>query len=125
MFRGVVYPLRTKFLSVDQRSATASKIVQGETASEVLRRLTLGDPEDRVSFGQMLDALGERGFGLLLILFAVPNLLPFPGVPGVSFVTGMAILVIAVQLILARDEPAFPAWVAARASAAPSSRNSS
>jgi hypothetical protein len=82
-----------------------------ETASQVLQRLTLGDPDDRVSFGQMLDALGERGFGLLLILFAVPNLLPFPGVPGVSFVTGMAILVISVQLILTRDEPAFSAWV--------------
>jgi len=59
----------------------------------------------------MLDALGERGFGLLLMLFAIPNLLPFPGVPGVSFVTGMAILFISVQLILAKDEPAFPDWV--------------
>lgn len=82
-----------------------------ETASQVLHRLTIGRPDDKVSFGQMLDALGERGFGLLLILFAVPNLLPFPGVPGVSFVTGMAILFISVQLILAKDEPAFPDWV--------------
>jgi hypothetical protein len=85
-----------------------------ETASQVLHRFTIGRPEDKVSFGQMLDALGERGFGLLLMLFAVPNLLPFPGVPGVSFVTGMAILFISVQLILAKDEPAFPAWVSAK-----------
>lgn len=82
-----------------------------ETASQVLHRFTLGHPDDKVSFGQMLDALGERGFGLLLMLFAIPNLLPFPGVPGVSFVTGMAILFISVQLILAKDEPAFPGWV--------------
>lgn len=82
-----------------------------ETASQVLHGLTVGRPDDTVSFGQLLDALGERGFGLLLILFAVPNLLPFPGVPGVSFVTGMAILFISIQLILAKDEPAFPAWV--------------
>ena len=67
-----------------------------ETASEVLHGLTIGRPDDKVSFGQMLDALGERGFGLLLMLFAVPNLLPFPGVPGVSFVTGIAILFISV-----------------------------
>lgn len=85
-----------------------------ETASQVLHRFTLGHPDDKVSFGQMLDALGERGFGLLLMLFAIPNLLPFPGVPGVSFVTGMAILFISVQLILARDEPALPAWVSAK-----------
>ncbi len=82
-----------------------------ETASEVLHSLTIGRADDRISFGDMLDALGERGFGLLLMLFAIPNLLPFPGVPGVSFVTGMAILFISVQLILARDEPAFPDWV--------------
>jgi hypothetical protein len=85
-----------------------------ETASEVLLGLTVGRPDDRISFGDMLDALGERGFGLLLMLFAIPNLLPFPGVPGVSFVTGMAILFISAQLILAKDEPAFPAWVSAK-----------
>jgi hypothetical protein len=85
-----------------------------ETASQVLHGLTIGNPDDKVSFGQMLDALGERGFGLLLMLFAIPNLLPFPGVPGVSFVTGMAILFISVQLILAKDEPAFPDWVSTK-----------
>jgi hypothetical protein len=82
-----------------------------ETASQVLHRLSAGKPEDKVTLSEMLDALGERGFGLLLIAFAVPNLLPFPGVPGVSFVTGMAILYIAIQLILARDEPVLPAWI--------------
>jgi len=82
-----------------------------ESVSQVLRRLSIGKPEDKVALSDMLDALGERGFGLLLIALAMPNLLPFPGVPGVSFVTGMAILYLAVQLILARDEPALPDWI--------------
>jgi hypothetical protein len=82
-----------------------------ETTSQILHRLTIGRPEDKVSFGEMVDALGERSFGLLLIMLALPNCIPFPGVPGVSFVTGMAILYISVQLILARDEPALPAWL--------------
>jgi hypothetical protein len=82
-----------------------------ETASQALHRLAVGNPEDQVSFGEMLDILDERSFGLLLIVFSVPNLLPFPGVPGVSFVTGMAILYIAIQLILGRKEPALPGWV--------------
>jgi hypothetical protein len=82
-----------------------------ETTSQVLQRLTIGHPEDTVTFGKMLDTLGERSFGLLLILLALPNCIPFPGVPGVSFATGMAILYISIQLILARDEPSFPDWV--------------
>ena len=82
-----------------------------ETASQVLHRLTIGKPEDPISFGRILDELGERSFGLLLIVLALPNCIPFPGVPGVSFVTGMAILYISIQLILARGEPALPAWL--------------
>jgi hypothetical protein len=82
-----------------------------ETTSQVLHRLTVGKPEDKVTFGDMLDALGERSFGLLLIVLALPNCIPFPGVPGVSFITGMAILYISIQLIFARDEARMPDWV--------------
>ena len=82
-----------------------------ESASQVLQRLTVGNPHDQVSFGRILDELGERSFGLLLIVLALPNCLPFPGVPGTSFVTGAAIFYIAIQLILARDEPTFPRWL--------------
>ena len=45
-------------------SYTAPHHAARETASEVLHGLTLGPPDDTVSFGQMLDVLGERGFGL-------------------------------------------------------------
>lgn len=101
-------------LPLDQPFAAASGQDPRETASQVLHRLSIGKPEERVTFGEMLDVLGERGFGLLLIMLATPNLLPFPGVPGVSFVTGMAILYIAIQLILAKDEPVLPAWISGK-----------
>lgn len=94
------------------RSDTALAVPdRREAASRILRRLSLGRADDTVTFAALLDALGERGFGLLLIVLAVPNLLPFPGVPGVSFVTGMAILYLSLQLILAREEPALPDWI--------------
>ena len=101
-------------MPLDQPDASESDPMLRETASQVLHRLSLDKPEDKVTFGAMLDALGERGFGLLLIVMAVPNLLPFPGVPGVSFMTGMAILYIAIQLMLARDEPALPTWISGK-----------
>ena len=46
-------------------TCTAPQHATRETASQVLHRLTVGQPDDKVSFGQMLDALGERGFALL------------------------------------------------------------
>ena len=95
----------------DRAIGTISEDHLRETTSQVLHRLTVGPPDDKVTFGDMVDALGERGFGVLLILLALPNCIPFPGVPGVSFVTGMAIFYIGIQLILARDEPALPAWL--------------
>jgi len=98
-------------LPFDREIATASEQPLRETTSQVLHRLTVGPADDKVTFGDMVDALGERGFGVLLILLALPNCIPFPGVPGVSFVTGMAIFYIGIQLILARDEPALPAWL--------------
>jgi hypothetical protein len=98
-------------LPLDQPSSAASEQIPRESASQILHRLSIGTPEDKVTFAQMLDALGERGFGLLLIVMAVPNLLPFPGVPGVSFVTGMAILYLAIQLMLAKEEPKLPTWI--------------
>ena len=98
-------------MSLDQSFAADSGQHRRESASQVLHRLSIGRPEDKVALSEMLDALGERGFGLLLIALATPNLLPFPGVPGTSFVTGMAILYVAVQLILARTEPVLPDWI--------------
>lgn len=92
-------------------AAAASEPGFRETTSQVLHRLGIGKPEDKVSFGQMVDALGERSFGLLLMVLALPNCIPFPGVPGVSFITGMAIFFISIQLIMAKDEPALPAWL--------------
>ena len=98
-------------MTLDQSFAADPGQHPRETVSQVLHRLSIGKPEDKVALSEMLDALGERGFGLLLIALAMPNLLPFPGVPGVSFVTGMAILYLAVQLILAREEPVLPGWI--------------
>jgi hypothetical protein len=95
-------------------SVTIPATSKRETASEILQRLTRGRAQERVSLRQMLDEMGERSFGFLLILFSVPNLLPLPGVPGVSFVTGMAILFISIQLILARDELALPRWLSGK-----------
>ena len=53
---------------------------------------------ERISLGALADAIGERSFAALMIIFAAPNLIPMP--PGASTVFGVPLLLVAVQLLL-------------------------
>src|SRR3546814_1398086 len=64
--------------------------------SDVLRRFIADFPGDRVSVADLTAALGDRAYGVLLFVFALPNLMPV-NLPGVSSVLG-------VPLILLRSE---------------------
>jgi hypothetical protein len=68
---------------------------------------------DRISLGGLLSALQHRGYGLLLILFALPNLIPNP-VPGLSAIFGIPLALLSVQMILRKPHPWLPHWLASR-----------
>jgi hypothetical protein len=55
---------------------------------------------ERVSLSELTEALSDRSFAALIILFAAPNLLPLP--PGSSTVFGIPLIFIASQLLLGR-----------------------
>jgi hypothetical protein len=65
---------------------------------------------DRVPVRVLLDAHGPATHGALLILLAVPCLLP---VPGVGLVLGLGIAVLAAQMLYGSSELRLPARVAA------------
>lgn len=62
----------------------------------------------------MSGLLGNRSFGFLLLLFALPNTLPIIGIPGVSTLTGIPLAIIALQMMMGLPEPKLPTWVAER-----------
>lgn len=68
--------------------------------SEILTRLAAHPSGERVSLFEILARIRARAFGVFLIIFAVPNLIPTP--PGFSTIAGLLILVVAVQLVLGR-----------------------
>lgn len=77
--------------------------------SAVLNDL-LGDaPGKQVSLEWLMSRLGERSFGLVLLLLALLGLLP-----GVSAIAGMLLMVPAIQMVLARPSPMFPRRVSTR-----------
>jgi hypothetical protein len=69
--------------------------------SHLLRSLTESVEDGRVSIGEIVTALGDRGFGLMLLAFALPCCLPMP--PGVPSTAGWIIAFIALNMIVGRD----------------------
>jgi hypothetical protein len=77
--------------------------------SEVLRELAYGEGE-RVSFREILVGLRHRAFGFTMLIFALPCCLPMP--PGIPTVCGIALTIIALNLIAVRRRLWLPSAIA-------------
>ena len=64
---------------------------------------------EHITLVDILELAGERTFGFLLVLLALPSALPVPA-PGYAIPFGIVIFLLAVQLILGRVNPWFPQW---------------
>lgn len=78
--------------------------------STVLDRMGETGGEDRVTLGAIVDALGDRGFGPLLMVPALIAVLPTGAIPGMGPITGSLIILFAAQMMLGAGRP----WVPAR-----------
>ncbi|NND18185.1 MAG: exopolysaccharide biosynthesis protein, partial [Silicimonas sp.] len=67
--------------------------------SDVLRDLESG-LGPRIALGDLVSGLRDRSFAPLMVLFAVPN--AFLYLPGSSVITGVPLMIIALQLIAGR-----------------------
>lgn len=89
----------------------APRIIAPRT-SELLLDLAYAEETARITFGEMVQRLRHRSFGLLTLVFAVPCVLPMP--PGVAGVCGMIIMIIAVQMLMGLPGVALPPPLARR-----------
>lgn len=76
-----------------------------ERLSDILKRLAQNHNPD-LTLGDIVRALGERGFGALILLLAAPNLIPLP--PGSSFIFGVPLVFITAQLMIKQDKVWLP-----------------
>lgn len=85
------------------------------TLQEMLDRINdSGDDQGRVSLGKIVESVGNRSFGPLLLMVGVIAASPLSGMPGVPTATGILILLIAVQLFFGRDHFWLPKWLLRR-----------
>ncbi|MDI7860381.1 exopolysaccharide biosynthesis protein [Rhizobiaceae bacterium n13] len=83
----------------------------GRRLSAILRSIAEDHRRERVSVRDLFARMGERAFGALMLIFALPNLVPTP--PGTSVILGAPLIFLAAQLMLGRS-PWLPEMIAAR-----------
>jgi hypothetical protein len=91
--------------------AEASRDDMFVNTSDVLLRLVREFPGQRITMGDIVAGVEDRAFGLLMLMFVLPNCLPMPGIPFVSTVTGTPVVFFAGQLALGRHTPWLPDWL--------------
>ncbi|MEA5539025.1 MAG: exopolysaccharide biosynthesis protein [Limnoraphis robusta] len=74
---------------------------------ELQRHFFAEELAPQVTLANILDLAGERVFGFLFVLLALPSALPVPA-PGYSVPFGILLFILAVQLIFGAKRPWFP-----------------
>ena len=69
-------------------------------------------PEGEVSIGRLIDGLGDRAFGIILLILAVPTAIPGP--PGLPVAFSIPMLVFTAQLWLGHSHPWMPGFIRRR-----------
>jgi hypothetical protein len=81
--------------------------------SDLLREFARSLTSDRVTLAEIVAGLGDRGLGVLIAVFALPNILP-SAVPFGNVPTGLPPLIFAIQLALGVDHLILPGFIARR-----------
>ncbi|WP_425340502.1 exopolysaccharide biosynthesis protein [Ciceribacter sichuanensis] len=84
---------------------------RGGRLSEILASLAEDTSRERVSVADIFQAMGDRAFGALILIFALPNIIPSP--PGTSALTGAPLVFLSAQLMLGQS-PWLPKLIANR-----------
>ncbi|MCE3046374.1 exopolysaccharide biosynthesis protein [Legionella sp. 16cNR16C] len=96
-----------------QKKPAIKKARKKESVSQLLRKIVSAHKKEKsISYGELIQSMGERAFGLITILFALPSGLPISIIPGFSFVFGLPIVFIALHLIIGRKSLWLPARLA-------------
>ena len=80
-------------------------------ASDALLQIVRNFPNERISLQELLDGLGERSFGFLLLLFGIACAI---APPGFATIFSLPLLLFAAQMVAGFDSPWLPRTIGAR-----------
>lgn len=83
--------------------------------SQLLEELSENpDFKKELTIGKLIDYVGHQSYGIGLLIFALPNILPSASIPGVSLLFGFPIILLSIQLAFFKKKPWFPLWLRSR-----------
>ena len=81
-----------------------------DSLSTTLRELIARDESGAdVSIANVFQRIGDRGFGLLLVILSLPSALPIPAA-GYSTPFGILLAILGLQMVFGRKTPWLPEW---------------
>lgn len=83
----------------------------GRRFSAILTALAADESRERISVADIFAAMGDRAFGALMLIFALPNIIPTP--PGTSAILGAPLVFLAAQMTVGMT-PWLPQLIARR-----------
>ena len=84
---------------------------EARKVSAILLDLANAASGDRIRLGGLVGVLGDRAFGILILIFALPNAVGLGAIPGVSAVFGLPQLFVALQMMVGRKQLWLPNWL--------------
>lgn len=94
----------------DRRSGAQAR-APSKTLSQILRVIAVDPARDAIAINDLIGLLGGRGRAGLILLFALPNVLPAP--PGISGVLGLPLVYLSFQMMLGQV-PWLPRFIGQR-----------
>ncbi|HJT98938.1 MAG TPA: exopolysaccharide biosynthesis protein [Rhodanobacteraceae bacterium] len=88
------------------KSAHAKARIHEARTTELLKSALEQNTGDEIPFGDFLDPLGERAFGFLVLVLAIPNFIPVP--IGIGGVMGVLVILVGLQMLLGFAHPWLP-----------------
>lgn len=94
-----------------EKHGEAADAASNSRLSATLHALASDVSRERISIRDIFGAMGDRAFGALMLIFALPNVLPTP--PGTSVILGAPLIFLTAQLTFGLS-PWLPAFIAER-----------
>lgn len=83
-----------------------------QSMAAALKRLPDGLPE-RVSLDHLLEQLGDKAIAFVLLVFAIPAIIPTPGIPA-GFIFGTALAILSLQMMFRTSKLVLPGFLGRR-----------